>query len=224
MREIEIAPSILAADFADLKSELLMLEKSVAKRIHLDVMDGHFVPNISFGPPVIQAINKKTKLFLEAHLMISEPLKYLQAFKDAGSDIIIVHYEALKDPLFAIKEIKKMGIQAGISINPATAWEKIKELLAEVDMVLIMSVNPGFGGQKYIAEASNKMQKMFEYIKKNKLKTDIGIDGGIDLTTIEDAVSKGANIIIAGSSVFKAENPIKMIADLKKIAEEVKSV
>ncbi|MCP4482502.1 MAG: ribulose-phosphate 3-epimerase [bacterium] len=223
MRRIEIAPSILAADFTDLKKELKMLETAEVERIHLDVMDGHFVPNITFGPPLIHCIDDVTDLFLEAHLMIFEPQKYLKAFKNAGSDIIIIHKEVLANPRPLLEEIKGMGIQAGISINPGTPWQEIKDVLAIVDMVLIMTVNPGFGGQKYIADAALKMQDMAEYISNAgfKQEIDIGIDGGIDPETIKDAAAKGANVFIAGSSIFNADDPIQRIKELRKAATDV---
>jgi ribulose-phosphate 3-epimerase len=153
--------------------------------------------------------------------MISEPAKYIKQFKEAGSDIIIVHKEVLENPRPLLEEIKAMGIQAGISINPNTPWQEIKDVLDIVDMVLIMSVYPGFGGQKYIREAADKMKEMYDYITANNLNVDIGIDGGISLDTVKDAAKKGANVIIAGSCVFGADDPVKMIDELRMAAENV---
>jgi ribulose-phosphate 3-epimerase len=219
-RKIEISPSILSADFANLEKELNILKQAKVERIHLDIMDGHFVPNITFGPPLVECIRKKTDIFLESHLMITDPEKYIIPFKEAGSDLIIFHKEVSDNPIYLIDKIKNLGIQAGISINPDTEWEEIGDLLPFLDMVLIMSVHPGFGGQKYIPKTAQKMRFMLDYIKSKNLNIDIGIDGGINSETVKDASKNGANIIIAGSYLFNSQDIIATINFLRSEAEK----
>jgi len=219
-RQVEISASILSADFANLERDLNILKKAKVERLHLDIMDGHFVPNITFGPPLVKCIHEKTDILLESHLMIENPEKYIVPFAEAGSDIIIFHQEIVNNPVFLIDKIKNLGIKAGISINPETDWTTIKDVLPLVDIVLIMSVNPGFGGQKYIHKAADKMKLMFDYIKQKDFNVDIGIDGGINLETVSDASKKGANIIIAGSYIFNSENISETVNLLKMEAKK----
>ncbi|MFC1512614.1 ribulose-phosphate 3-epimerase [bacterium] len=219
MKNIQIAPSILSADFADLASAIKKIEQAGAFRIHLDVMDGHFVNNITFGPPLVKSIRPRTKLILESHLMIENPKKFIDAFKKAGSDIIIIHYETSSEPQKLLNQIKETGAQAGISINPGTPWEKIKDLLELVDIVLVMTVNPGFGGQLFIHEVLDKIKELKKYIQENNLSIDIEVDGGINTETIKPAAQAGANIIVAGSSIFNKHDPVKAIIELKESAE-----
>ena len=219
-KKIEISPSILSADFTNLGKDLDILKQAKVERIHLDIMDGHFVPNITFGPPLVECIRKRTDILLESHLMIENPEKYIIPFKEAGSDIIIFHKEVVDKPVDLIEKIKNLGIKTGISINPETDWEDIINVLPLVDIVLIMSVHPGFGGQKYIHKAAAKMKVMSDYIKRKGLNIDIGIDGGINLETVKDAAQNGANIIIAGSYIFNSNNVIETINLLKKEAEK----
>ena len=212
---IKIAPSILSADFSRLGEHIRALEDFGADMIHIDVMDGMFVPNISFGVPVIKSIRKLTKLPFDVHLMIEEPSRFIEDFAGAGADIITVHYEADRHIDRTINYIKSFGIKAGVALNPATPVDTIKHLISNVDMVLIMSVNPGFGGQKYIKYCSDKIKEVRELSDKYNSELMIQVDGGIDGTNISEVVNSGANVIVAGSAVFKNDAIEKNIKVLK---------
>ena len=212
-----ISPSLLASDFANLQSECEMLNKSDADWYHLDVMDGVFVPNISFGMPVIAAINKHTLKPLDVHLMIDNPDGYIKDFKAAGANILTVHYESCKHLHKTLQSIKDEGMKAGVALNPHTPVELLEGIINEVDLVLIMSVNPGFGGQKFIESTYEKVRKMKAIITKNGADTKIEIDGGVTSANAKKLIEAGADILVAGSFVFKSDNPIQTIADLKKV-------
>jgi ribulose-phosphate 3-epimerase len=219
MERLIIAPSILAADFANLQKEILMLNASKAEWIHIDIMDGVFVPNISFGFPVLQAINKHAAKFLDVHLMIEKPERYLKQFVDAGAKMITVHIEACPHIHRTIQEIKDLGCMAGVALNPGTPLSSIAPILADVDLVLIMSVNPGFGGQKFIPNAIQKvaeLRKLIENINKNMY---IEVDGGVTSENAQSLISAGANVLVAGSFVFTSPNPQETISKLVQLAE-----
>lgn len=200
---IKIAPSILSADFSRLGEHIKKLEECGADMIHIDVMDGMFVPNISFGIPVIKSIRKLTKLPFDVHLMIEDPSRYVEDFVKAGADIITVHYEADRHIDRTINYIKSFGVKAAVALNPATPADSIKYLISNLDMVLIMSVNPGFGGQKYIEYCTDKIKEVRALAEKYNKDLMIQVDGGIDETNIRTAVSSGADVIVAGSAIFK---------------------
>lgn len=216
---IKIAPSILSADFSKLGEEVKSIEVHGADMVHIDVMDGMFVPNITFGMPIIKSIRNTTKLPFDVHLMIEKPDRYIEDFVKAGADIITVHYEADKHIDRTINYIKSFGVKASIALNPGTPVSNIKDLIPELDMVLIMSVNPGFGGQKYIKYSSNKIREVKEL--KDKLNPDllIQVDGGVDVTNIHEVVQSGANVIVAGSAVFK-NNDVE--GNIKNLREALK--
>lgn len=213
---IKIAPSILSADFSKLGEEVKSIEVHGADMVHIDVMDGMFVPNITFGMPIIKSIRNTTKLPFDVHLMIEKPDRYIEDFVKAGADIITVHYEADKHIDRTINYIKSFGVKAAVALNPGTPVSNIKDLIPELDMVLIMSVNPGFGGQKYIKYSSNKIREVKEL--KDKLNPDllIQVDGGVDATNIHEVVQSGANVIVAGSAVFKNNNVEENIKNLRE--------
>jgi ribulose-phosphate 3-epimerase len=212
-----ISPSLLASDFANLQSECEMLNKSEADWYHLDVMDGVFVPNISFGMPVIAAINKHTLKPLDVHLMIENPDSYIKDFKAAGANILTVHYEACTHLHRTLQAIRDEGMKAGVALNPHTPVELLEGIINEIDLVLIMSVNPGFGGQKFIESTYEKVRKMKAIITKNGAQTKIEIDGGVTSDNAKKLIEAGADVLVAGSFVFKSDNPIQTIADLKKV-------
>lgn len=201
-QNIKISPSILSADFSILGDEIKNLEKAGADLIHVDVMDGHFVPNITMGPPIIKAIRKCTKLPFDVHLMISPVEKYIKAFADAGSDIITLHPEATDNLKRAIQTIKSHGKKAGVSLNPKTPISTLMDVINDIDLILIMSVNPGFAGQSFMSEVLPKVSELRKMINDKKLKIDIEIDGGINFETAPLAVKAGANILVSGTTIF----------------------
>lgn len=213
---IKIAPSILASDFTRLADEIKKIEDAGADLVHIDVMDGHFVPNLTFGPPVIRAIRKVTDLPFDVHLMIDNAESCLEEYFKAGADIITVHAEALKHIHRAIQTIHGFGIKAGVSLNPGSPLSLIEEVLDDVDMVLLMSVNPGFGGQSYIKSVTKKIKSLRQMFNERGLNTDIQVDGGIDEHTIKEVVEAGANVIVAGSAVYRAKDTKAMIDLLKR--------
>jgi len=210
-----IAPSILSADFSSLKTAIKLIDSSCAEWIHIDIMDGHFVPNLTIGPSVVKAIRPFTKKVFDVHLMIDDPLKYAPEFVKAGADIITFHAEAVDDDFSVIHKIKKLGCQVGISIKPLTPFSYIKNSLKHVDLLLIMTVEPGFGGQSFIKETLPKIKEAREYIDTEKLSVNLQVDGGINFTTQKQALKAGANVFVAGHFVFKAADPVKTIKSLQ---------
>ena len=212
-----IAPSLLSANFLQLDKACEMLNNSEAEWFHLDVMDGRFVPNISFGIPVVSAIRKATKKICDVHLMIEEPQNFAEAFQQAGADILTVHVEACTHLHRNLQQIKLLGMKAGIAINPHTPLDAIKEVIAEADLVCIMSVNPGFGGQKFIASTLSKIEKLKNIITQSNAKTLIEVDGGVTLENANAIVKAGADVLVAGNTVFNSSDPAGAIKLLKNI-------
>ena len=218
MKKIQISPSILSADFSQLGSEIKRLEEAGADLIHVDVMDGHFVPNLTIGPPVIKSLKKHSSLKFDVHLMITPVHNYIEAYSDAGADIITIHPEATEDLTASILKIKDLGKKVGVSLNPETKVNVIKQHLNQIDLVLFMSVNPGFGGQKFMPEVLNKIKELKNiHIEKN-IDFDIEIDGGINFENSKIVIEAGANILVSGTTIFKSNN-----GDIKKNIDLLKS-
>lgn len=215
-----IAPSLLAADFTRLDRDVAMVEQSRADWLHLDVMDGRFVPNITFGMFIVQAIRKMSAKPLDVHLMIVEPERYIEQFRAAGADVITVHYEACHHLHRTIQQIKDTGAKAGVAINPHTSVELLSDVLEDLDLVCIMSVNPGFGGQKFIYRSIPKIARLRQMAEERNLYPLIEVDGGVGLQNAEKILQAGADVLVAGSSVFGAENPMEAIARMKDIGRE----
>jgi len=216
-----IAPSILAANFGKLDADVEMLNQSAADWVHVDIMDGRFVPNISFGFPIMKAIKKVSKLPLDVHLMIEQPSMYLQDFKDAGADVLTVHIEACPHLHRTIQQIKNLGMKAGVALNPHTNVDLIADVIEDLDLVCLMSVNPGFGGQKFIYNTIPKTKKLKHIIDTRNANTKIEIDGGVGLQNAESLLQAGADILVAGSAIFKSENPSETIVQLKSIGKDI---
>lgn len=212
-----IAPSILAADFNNLEKDISMVNKSQADWLHVDVMDGHFVPNISFGQPLVKHMKKISEKPLDVHLMIEKPGKYISDFAECGADVITIHFEACNHLHRSVNKIKSLGVKAGIALNPHTNVGGLEDILEEVDLICLMSVNPGYGGQKFIYQTISKVEKLKEMITTRNLNVKIEIDGGVGLQNAEKLLHAGADVLVAGSSVFKSEDPIKQIERLKSI-------
>lgn len=215
MKLKKIAPSILSADFANLQRDIEMAEKAGAHLIHVDVMDGHFVPNITIGPPVVKSIKKITKLPLDVHLMISEPEKYIDAFAEAGANYITVHAEATPHLHRAIQQIKSHGIKAGVSLNPHSPLSHLEYVLSDLDLVLIMTVNPGFGGQSFIPASFEKLAQLQDMLEKQNCQSvEVEVDGGVSLSNIKKLSNAGVDIFVAGSAIFKSDDPTATIQNM----------
>jgi ribulose-phosphate 3-epimerase len=217
MKNTLIAPSVLAADFANLQRDIEMINNSEADWFHIDIMDGVFVPNISFGMPVLDAINKHAKKTIDVHLMIVDPDRYIATFKKLGADVLTVHYEASTHLHRTLQAIKAEGMKAGVALNPHTNVSLLEDVIKDIDLVCIMSVNPGFGGQSFIENTYKKIQQLKEIITRNGASTLIEIDGGVTSKNAKQLVDVGADVLVAGSFVFTAENPTQTITDLKKL-------
>jgi len=217
---IKIAPSLLAADFSNLGKQVIEAEKGGADWIHLDVMDGHFVPNITFGPFIVSAVRKCTKLPLDVHLMIEAPEKLITSFCSVGADIITVHQETCPHLYRTIQSIKESGSKAGVALNPSTPVTMIQEIINEIDLVLIMTVEPGFGGQHFIKNSIRKINETREIIERSKKDILLEVDGGIDQNTAPSVIEAGANVLVAGTSIFKAESIKKAIISLRNANKE----
>ena len=219
MKKIQISPSILSADFSNLEKDIKKLETAGADMIHVDVMDGHFVPNITIGPPVIKALRGKTSLPFDVHLMISPVHKYIKDFANAGADIITIHPEATPNLQKSIDEIKSFKKKVGISLNPDTKIDIVEDYLDKVDLILIMSVYPGFGGQKFISDVLEKIKSLKNFKDKKKLNFDIEVDGGINFSNFKSVIDAGANVLVSGTTIFKENN-----GDIKKNIDFLKSI
>ena len=215
---IKLAPSILSADFARLLEDVKKVENSGCEYLHIDVMDGHFVPNITLGPALVKSLRKDVNMVFDAHLMIENPDQYIKDFVDAGCDIIVVHQEVCRHLHRTIQNIKSYGIKAGVALNPATPIDTIKHVLEGVDMVLVMTVNPGFGGQSFIEDMVDKVKELKELIDSKGLNIDIQVDGGIKPDNVDKVVKAGANVIVAGSAIFNSNNIPKTVDEFRKNA------
>ncbi len=222
MQEIMIAPSILSADFANLGDEIRNVDKAGADVIHVDVMDGHFVPNITIGPLIVQAARAVTDKILDVHLMIENADRYLESFAEAGADWITVHVEACTHLHRTIKKIQEMGKKAGVVLNPATPLSSLDSILEEVDLVMLMSVNPGFGGQSFIESTCTKIEQLKKQIEARELQIDIEIDGGISSKTISRVAGAGANVFVAGSAIYGCQEYVSVIKELKHLAKKAR--
>jgi ribulose-phosphate 3-epimerase len=216
----KIAPSILSADFSKLGEEISLVEKAGADWIHIDVMDGHFVPNITIGPGVVSSLRKVTRLPFDVHLMIEEPERYIRAFAEAGSNVITVHVEAANHLHRTIALIKEMGIKAGVSLNPSTSLVQIEPILSDIDLLLVMTVNPGFGGQRFIANMLPKIKRAREMVNNSSPEVLIEVDGGVTLGNVKAIVTAGADIIVAGASIFGNGDYSKTIGDMRDMIAE----
>ena len=217
---VKLAPSILSADFARLLEDVKKVEKAGCEYLHIDVMDGHFVPNITLGPGIVKSLRKDVDMVFDAHLMIENPDNYIKQFVDAGCDIIVVHQEACRHLHRTIQNIKSHGIKAGVSLNPATPIDTIKYVLQDVDMVLLMSVNPGFGGQSYIPVVTEKIKELKSLIDEMGLDIDIEVDGGVKPSNISEVVNAGANVIVAGSAIFNTDDIDEAVKSLRENASK----
>jgi ribulose-phosphate 3-epimerase len=216
MHPVKIAPSILASDFLDLKRQIDLVKKGGADWLHLDVMDGHFVPNITIGPPIVASIRKHTDLPLDVHLMIEHPDNFLEAFRTAGADSITVHQEACPHLHRTVGRIKELGALAGVALNPATPVKHLRDIIELLDLVLIMSVNPGFGGQRFIPDCTRRIREVKMIAEKAGKEIYIEVDGGIDSETAPLVVRAGANVLVAGTSIFRTQDPTQAVVDLRK--------
>lgn len=219
MKNTLIAPSVLAADFANLQRDIEMINQSQADWFHIDIMDGVFVPNISFGMPVLEAIQKHAKKTIDVHLMIVDPDRYITTFKKLGADVLTVHFEACTHLHRTIQAIKAAGMQAGVALNPHTSIDVLNEIIQDIDLVCLMSVNPGFGGQSFIENTYNKIVRLKQLISEKEATTLIEIDGGVTNKNAKQLVTAGADVLVAGSYVFGAQDPIATIQDLKSITQ-----
>jgi len=221
MKKHLVAPSLLAANFSRLEDDIQLVNQSNADWFHVDIMDGNFVPNISFGPMIVEAIKSKAERPLDVHLMISQPERYIERFREAGADVITVHYEACPHLHRTVQQIKETGAKAGVALNPHTPVHLLRDIIEDLDLVLIMSVNPGFGGQKFIYNSLLKIREVKDMLVSRNANALIEVDGGVGLQNAQKILEAGVDVLVAGSSVFKAESPSQAIQQLKDIGHEV---